>query len=147
MEKEIKRSWFFSQSPQEVWEYLTRPELIEQWLMKTDFKPAVGHKFHFTFIPKKDSRYEGIVHCEVLEVKPFTKLSYTWNGRTKDTGGAFNSKVEWTLIPKGNGTELQLQHNGFTLLEDILNHNNGWNTCLKRFEELIKQTNNADSDA
>jgi hypothetical protein len=26
----------------------------------------------------------------------------------------------WTLVPKDNGTELQLQHNGFELLEDIL---------------------------
>ncbi|HET9824031.1 MAG TPA: SRPBCC domain-containing protein, partial [Chitinophagaceae bacterium] len=68
MPKEIKQTWFFRQSPREVWEYLTKPELIEQWLMKNDFQPIVGHKFRFTFIPKKDSEYEGTVHCEVLEV-------------------------------------------------------------------------------
>ncbi len=26
----------------------------------------------------------AVVNCEVLEVKPFTKLSYSWNGRTQD---------------------------------------------------------------
>jgi len=137
MQKEIKQSWFFEQPPKEVWEYLTKPELIEQWLMKTDFQPIVGQKFRFTFVPKNESKYEGIVSCEVLEVKPFTKLSYTWNGNTKDRSRTFKSIVVWTLIPKDNGTELQLQHNGFTMLEDILTHTNGWKTCLKRFEELI----------
>jgi uncharacterized protein YndB with AHSA1/START domain len=138
MQKEIKQTWFFNQSPQEVWEYLTKPELIEQWLMKSDFKPVRGHKFRFTFIPKNESQYDGAVDCEVLEVKPFTKLSYSWNGGTKDRSRNFNSTVVWTLVPKENGTELQLQHNGFAMLEDILTHTNGWNSCLKRFEELIK---------
>ena len=137
MQKEIKQTWFFKQSPEEVWEYLTQPELIEQWLMKTDFRPIVGHKFRFIHVPKNDSNHDGIVHCEVLEVNPVTKLSYSWNGNTKDGNRTFSSKVVWTLVPKENGTELQLQHNGFTMLEDILAHNNGWNTCLKRFEELL----------
>jgi uncharacterized protein YndB with AHSA1/START domain len=137
MQKEIKQTWFFKQSPQEVWEYLTKPELIEQWLMKTDFQPIVGHKFRFTFIAKPESKYEGAVHCEVLEIKPFTKLSYSWNGGTQDKSRNFNSTVVWTLVPKDNGTELQLQHDGFTMLEDILNHTNGWNSCLKKFEEHI----------
>ena len=137
MQKEIKQTWFFRQSPQEVWEYLTKPELIEQWLMKSDLKPIVGHKFNFTFTPKSDSKYDGIVHCEILEAEPFTRLSYSWNGSTQNKSRQFNSIVVWTLSPKENGTELTLQHNGFEELEDILNHTNGWNTCLKRFEDQI----------
>lgn len=137
MSKEIMQTWFFQHSPSEVWEYLTRPELIELWLMKTDFQPVAGHKFRFTFTPKPDSQYEGVVYCEVLEVKPFTKLSYSWNGSTQDKSRNFNSTVVWTLVPKNNGTELQLQHNGFAMLEDILTHTNGWNFCLKKFEEQI----------
>ena len=137
MQNEIKQSWFFKQPPEVVWEYLTKPELIEQWLMKSDFQPIVGHKFRFTFVPKNESKYDGMVDCEVLEVKPVTKLSYSWNGSTKDRRRTFNSKVMWTLIPKDDGTELQLQHNGLTMLEDILTHTDGWKTCFKRFEELL----------
>ncbi len=137
MQKEIKQTWFFQQSPDEVWKYLTTPELIEQWLMKTDFQPIAGHKFRFTFMPKPGSPYVGVVDCEVLEVKPFTKLSYSWNGGTQDKSRNFNSIVVWELVPKDNGTELQLQHNGFEVLDDLLNHSNGWNNCLKKFEELI----------
>jgi uncharacterized protein YndB with AHSA1/START domain len=138
MQKDIKQTWHFHQSPKEVWDYLTRPELIEQWLMKSDFKPIVGQKFQFTFTPKPDSKYQGTVNCEVLEIKPFTKLSYSWKGSTKD-GRKFNSIIVWTLVPKENGTELQLQHSGFNVLEDILNHASGWSICLKRFEELINK--------
>ncbi len=137
MQKEITQKWFFSQSPAEVWDYLTKPELIEQWLMKTDFQPVHGHKFCFTFTAKPGSLYEGIVHCEVLEIKPYTDLSYTWNGGTQDKSRAFNSKVAWTLVPKDNGTELQLRHTGFEFPDDILNHSNGWNSCLKKMEDHI----------
>jgi len=137
MQKDIQQAWFFTKSPKEVWEYLTKPDLIEQWLMKSDFQPVAGHKFRFTFEPKENSRYEGIVYCEVLEVIPFTKLSYSWNGSTNDRKRKFSSVVMWTLVPKENGTELQLQHSGLTFLEDILNHTNGWKVCLARFEELI----------
>jgi uncharacterized protein YndB with AHSA1/START domain len=44
MQEEIKRTWHFSHPPHEVWEYLTKPELLEQWLGKTDFQPIVGHR-------------------------------------------------------------------------------------------------------
>ncbi|MFL5742747.1 MAG: SRPBCC domain-containing protein [Flavisolibacter sp.] len=137
MQKEIKQTWFFQQSPVEVWEYLTKPELIEQWLMKTDFQPVAGYKFRFTFQPKPGSPYEGLVNCEVLEVKPFTRLSYSWNGRTLDRSRSFNTIVVWTLVPKENGTELQLQHNGFEIADDILNHTSGWKSCLLKMEDQL----------
>ena len=137
MQKEIKQTWFFKQSPKEVWEYLTKPELIEQWLMKNDFQPIVGHKFRFTFISKPGGKYKGGVDCEVLEVKPFSKLSYSWNGSTNDDSRTFNSIVVWTLTPKDGGTELQLSHNGFEVLEDILAHTEGWKSCLQKMENSI----------
>ena len=139
MQKEIKKTWFFSQTPKEVWEYLTKAELIEQWLMKNNFKPVLGYKFQFTFAAKEGSKYAGVVNCEVIELVPFTKLCYTWNGGTVE-GRSFNSEVEWTLVPKINGTELQLSHNGFTVLEDVLNHSGGWDSCLKKIEDLLNES-------
>src|SRR6266446_6701476 len=32
--------------PEKVWRALTQPHLIEEWLMKNDFKPVVGHSFN-----------------------------------------------------------------------------------------------------
>ncbi len=138
MTNEIKQTWFFEQSPKEVWQYLTRPELIEKWLMKTNFKPIKGEKFQFTFIAKPEAPYHGVVECEVLEIVPFSKLSYSWNGSTQDRGRNYSSVVVWTLVPKKDGTELQLNHNGFTVLEDILAHSNGWNSCLSKMDALFR---------
>ena len=32
--------------PEKIWRALTQPHLIEEWLMKNDFKPSVGHRFN-----------------------------------------------------------------------------------------------------
>jgi len=32
--------------PGTIWRALTQPHLIEEWLMKNDFKPVVGHSFN-----------------------------------------------------------------------------------------------------
>ena len=132
MENEIRQTRHFNQPPQEVWDYLTNPELIEQWLGKTDFKPVAGHKFRFI------SPYGNDSYCEVLEVKPFTRLSYSWQKNSAKDHKLFNSTVVWTLVPKENGTELQLVHNGFTAVEDVIAHTNGWEICLKKIEEIVK---------
>jgi uncharacterized protein YndB with AHSA1/START domain len=133
MQKEVKQTWFFKQSPEEVWEFLTRPELLEQWLGQTDFQPVAGHKFRFM------SPHGNHAYCEVLEVKPFARLSYSWQKKSVNNNTFYNSKVAWTLAPANNGTELQLVHNGFIAMEDVTGHENGWIACLKKFEERINQ--------
>lgn len=132
MQNEIKQTWFFPQSPHAIWEYLTQPELIEQWLTKTDFQLKLGHQFGW--IKQSGSSTD----CEILEIIPDKLLSYSW--KVKDPNGKItvDSKVVWILSEKEGGTELQLQHSGFTLPEDLAAHNNGWNICLKRIEELLK---------
>jgi uncharacterized protein YndB with AHSA1/START domain len=131
MQNEIRKSWYFSQPPQEVWEYLTNPELLEQWLGKTDIQPIVGHKFRFASPHGNDS------HCEVLEVKPFTRLTYSWQKNSLKDKKPFNSKVEWTLTEKSGGTHLQLLHNGFVAIEDLNGHDNGWSAIVQKMEQLI----------
>jgi len=142
MQKEIKQTWFFNQDAQEVWQYLTTPELMEQWLMKSDFQPVVGHKFSFMHKPKTADVYEPIVAAEVLEVSPVTRLSYSWETKTKDGSKTFNSTVLWTLTPKGNGTELVLLHDGFIMAEDAEMHNTGWAGCMKKLDKLINSVEN-----
>lgn len=56
MARVIKHQFFFPHPPAVVWEYLTKAELMEQWLMKNDFQPIVGLDFQFreTPIPSLD---------------------------------------------------------------------------------------------
>src|SRR5690242_11488978 len=127
MSKQIQHKLFYEHQPKTVWDYLTKPELIEQWLMKNDFKPVVGSEFKFMTKPMPEHGFNGIIYCKVLEVEPLKKLSYSWKGGS-DTEITLDSIVVWTLREKGNGTELELVHSGFRD-EDIFGFaamNEGW---------------------
>ncbi|GEP54421.1 SRPBCC family protein [Reyranella soli] len=86
--------------PEKIWRALTQPHLIQEWLMKSDFKPVVGHDFKF-------SADWGSVDCQVVTVEPNRTLSYTW--------GAYGleSVVTWTLTPISTGTHLRMEQSGF----------------------------------
>jgi uncharacterized protein YndB with AHSA1/START domain len=86
--------------PAKIWRALTQPHLIEEWLMKSDFVPAVDHHFKFT-------ADWGAVDCQVLIVEPNTSLSYTWAAYGLD------SVVTWTLTPSGTGTMVRMEQSGF----------------------------------
>ena len=86
--------------PEKIWRALTQPHLIEEWLMKNDFKPVVGHGFNL----RADW---GSVDCQVLEVEPNETLSYTWGD------SHLKSVVTWTLTPTSTGTHLRMEQSGF----------------------------------
>ena len=87
-------------APEKIWRALTQPHLIEAWLMKNDFRPAVDHRFQL----RGDW---GAVDCRVLVVEPNKSLSYTWDAM------GLESTVTWTLTPKGAGTLLRMEQAGF----------------------------------
>ncbi len=86
--------------PGKIWRALTQPELMEEWLMKTDFQPVVDHRFHF-------SADWGGVDCQVLAVEPHRRLAYSW------AANGLESTVTWTLTPTGAGTQLRMEQEGF----------------------------------
>ena len=63
--------------PEKIWRALTQGPLIEEWLMKNDFQPVVGHTFNFRATPMP--QWNGVTDCQVLVVDPHKRLSYTWN--------------------------------------------------------------------
>src|SRR5690606_19837566 len=81
----------FAHPPEKIWRALTEPHLIEEWLMKNDFRAIVGHRATF-------SADWGAVVCEVETVEPNRILSYRWD--TKDP----RSTITWTLTPTREGT-------------------------------------------
>lgn len=97
-------------APEKVWRALTEGPLMEQWLMKNDFQPVVGHRF--TFRAKPMPQWNGVVDCEVLVLEPHTRLSYAWNvGDDPATG--FKTVVTWTLTPTSGGVLVRMEQSGF----------------------------------
>ena len=93
--------------PEKLWRALTQPHLIAEWLMKNDFKPAVGHRFTLT------GDWGGVLDCEVLAIEPHKTLSYTWNFAHEDAAYALQSVVTFTLTPTRTGTHLRMEQVGF----------------------------------
>ncbi|WNJ91937.1 SRPBCC domain-containing protein [Bosea sp. 685] len=89
-----------SHPPEKIWRALTQPQLIAEWLMKSDFKPIMDHRFSL----RADW---GAVDCQVLAIEPNRALSYSW--------GAYGleSVVTWTLTPTPGGTHLRMEQSGF----------------------------------
>ncbi|HTA84444.1 MAG TPA: SRPBCC domain-containing protein [Bacteroidia bacterium] len=135
MKNKITHTWFFNHKPEQVWEYLTKAELITQWLMPNDFQPVKGHKFMFTTRPLPQFNFDGKAYCEVLEITPFTKLTYTWKGGDGNGKITLDSVVYWVLVPKDNGTQLSLEHTGFNTdlnLPMFNAMNAGWDMNVKK---------------
>ncbi|HEX4372900.1 MAG TPA: SRPBCC domain-containing protein [Puia sp.] len=138
MQRSIKHHFFYSHSPETVWEFLTKAELMSQWLMPNDFEPIADHEFQFKIKPMPQFEFDGIVYCKVLEIVPFKKLSYTWNAGPGDGKINLDSIVTWTLIAKNNGTELLLDHSGMMINDGIYSGmNTGWQQNMKKIDTLI----------
>lgn len=90
----------FPYPPEKIWRALTQPHLIEEWLMKNNFKPVVDHQFDL-------SADWGSVACQVRTVEPNKSLSYTWDAM------GLESVVTWTLAASGTGTHLRMEQSGF----------------------------------
>jgi uncharacterized protein YndB with AHSA1/START domain len=112
--------------PEKIWRALTEPHLIEEWLMKNDFKPAVDHQFSF----RADW---GAVDCQVLAVEPNRTLSYSW------AAYGLESVVTWTLTPTSTGTRLRMEQRGFRPDQEqaYQGAKHGWQKFFGTLEQVL----------
>lgn len=118
-------------APEKIWRALTQPHLIEEWLMKNDFKPVVGHRFNLSREPAPDVNI--VVDCEVLEVEPQRSLAYRWEAY------GLESVVTWTLTPTSSGTLLRMEQRGFRpdQQQAFKGAYAGWRAFLVSLEDLL----------
>ncbi len=132
--------------PQEkVWRALTEGPLIEQWLMKNDFQPIVGHKFNFRSKPM--GGWNGVADCEVLVVEPPQRLSWSQNASGEQAADGLRSVVTWTLTPTGTGTHVRMEHTGFRPQDEggRLAMSFGWPRVLANLERVTGELTMTDT--
>jgi uncharacterized protein YndB with AHSA1/START domain len=122
--------------PEKLWRALTQPHLIEEWLMKNDFNPVVGHKF------KLRGEWGGVLDCEVLEVEPQKTLAYTWDFAHDDPAYDMKSVVTFTLTPTSKGTHLRVEQAGFRpdQKQAYGGAKAGWAQFFAKLEEVLART-------
>lgn len=119
--------------PEKLWRALTQPHLMEEWLMKNDFKPEVGHQFQL----KGD--WGGVLDCEVLAIEQNQSLSYTWNFPNDDPAYSLESTVTFTLTPTETGTHLRVEQSGFGPDQNQAfgGAHAGWKQFLENLEQVL----------
>lgn len=118
----------FAHKPEKLWRALTQPHLLQEWLMQSDFAPALGHKFRFT------ADWGGI-DCKVREIEPQRTLSYSWDAY------GLESTVTWTLTPTSGGTQLRMEQTGFRPDQNQAYHGArmGWQDYFGKLDALLAQ--------
>jgi uncharacterized protein YndB with AHSA1/START domain len=120
---------------EKIWRALTQPQLIEEWLMKNDFKLVVGHRFNLR------GDWGGVLDCEVLAIEPNKTLSYTWNFAHDDPAFNMNSVVTFTLTPTSSGTHLRMEQAGFRpdQKQAFGGAMAGWQHFFAKLEQVLKR--------
>jgi uncharacterized protein YndB with AHSA1/START domain len=126
----------FPHPPEKLWRALTQPHLIEEWLMKNDFNPVVGHRFNLR------GDWGGVLDCEVLAIDEHKTLSYTWNFSNTDAAFDLQSLVTFTLTPTSSGTHLRMEQSGFrpNQKQAYGGAKLGWHQFLAKLEQLLART-------
>ena len=106
----------FLHPPETIWKTLTTGELIARWLgmAPTGFEPMNGKQFTFQTTPA--GAWDGVIHCQVLEVIPNERFAFSWKGGHEGNvgyGSRLETVVTFTLSRVENGTRLRLVHSGF----------------------------------
>lgn len=120
-----------------IWRMLTTGDLIARWLMPpTGFEPKIGNRFTFKTTPAGE--WDGTIRCEVLEVVPDRRFSYSWKGghaANVGYGSLLDTVVTWTLEPVKGGTRVRLVHSGFVLPKNetaVQNMSKGWKAIVPK---------------
>ena len=131
----------FKTTPSKLWNALTDNKEMKHWYFNLeDFRAEVGFQFQFSGGPSPDKQYLHL--CEVTEVIPEQKLTYSW----KYKGYAGISFVSFELFPDGENTKLKLSHEGLESFPnenaDFARHNfeEGWDSIIN--ESLQKYLEN-----
>lgn len=135
----------FRHSPEAIWKTLTTGELIRRWLPMpmSGFAPIPGQRFTYQTTPA--GGWDGVIHCQVLEVRPHERLVYSWKGGHENNvgyGALLDTVVTWTLSEVDGGTRLRLVHSGFLRPKNdtaLTSMSDGWKTVVRNVDSITAE--------
>jgi uncharacterized protein YndB with AHSA1/START domain len=127
-------------SPTKVWDSLTNPKLVKQWLFGTDMTAdwEVGGKISYKGV------WEGKTYedkGEVVEIVPHKLLVTTyWSNFSGLPDTPENhQKVTYRLIPKDSQTKIEITQEGNPTEESAKHSENNWNQVLAKLKEIVEK--------
>ncbi|WP_323762315.1 SRPBCC domain-containing protein [Maricaulis sp.] len=135
-EARIEKSVFLKASPDRVWDYLTRPELLARWFHPADTELVTDAAYSLLSNSGDGSR---VCWGEVLEADPHNRLVYSFTHKWLD---GHLTRVEWTLTAVAEGTLLKLVHDGFEgarvdVFDSLCDHDAGWDEHFAKLRDQV----------
>jgi uncharacterized protein YndB with AHSA1/START domain len=134
----------FPHTIETIWKTLTTAELMGRWMMQpAGFEATEGKAFTFQTTPA--GSWDGVIHCQVLEVVPNRRLSYAWKGGDEGNtgyGSRLDTVVTWSLTSVEAGTRVRLVHSGFVTPKNDTAYKNmsvGWAKVVQRLDACTGQ--------
>jgi uncharacterized protein YndB with AHSA1/START domain len=138
---EVSQSIDIHATPEKVWDALTNPEIIKEYLFgtKTTTDWQVGSPVTFS------GEYNGTTYTDkgtILENIPGQKLSYSyWSSFSGTEDKAENySRVTYTVTPKENGvTSFTWAQKGYANEAGHEHSKNGMADFLKQIKDIVER--------
>lgn len=135
----------FPHAPETIWKTLTTGALIGRWIQMTPtgFEPVKGKRFTFQTTPA--GAWDGVIHCQVLDVTPHQRLVFSWQGGHESNvgyGSKLDTVVTFSLSQVPNGTRLRLVHSGFVLPKNDTAYKNmsgGWKKVARNIDAIAAE--------
>lgn len=126
-------------TPETIWSYLTKPELIRLYLFGTETETTWQPNTPITF----KGEYNGQSYTDngiVLEFSPLKKISYSyWSSMSGLEPISENyAIVSFSLMAVSTGTELTVTQKGFKTIDNQRHSEQMWLQILKTIQELCE---------
>jgi uncharacterized protein YndB with AHSA1/START domain len=136
----------FPHAPETIWKALTTSEHMSRWLMvPMGFEPVEGKRFTFQTTPA--GVWDGVIHCQVLEVIPNERFVYAWKSGNESNvgyGSPLDTVVTFALSRVAEGTRVRLVHSGFVLPKNEMafkNMSEGWKEFVWNLDTVASEQN------
>lgn len=130
--EQITKELYIECRPETLFSFFTDPDKLVRWMgSHVLLEPKIGGKYRI------DVNGSDIAMGEYVEIVPHEKIVMTWGWEKSQQVPPGSSTLEFRLIPKNNGTILQLKHYDLPV-QEVPSHVQGWNHYMIRLQALAE---------
>jgi len=165
MERNIRLERLLPYPHEQVWQAVTDQRILGSWFMENDLVPKLHQEFTFHMKPQRG--WDGLTHCEIIELEAGKRIAFTYRGEAtgekplacagidsrnaekvvKSIFTQLDTVLSFTLTPQitADGveqTQLVMEHTGFKgfklmVVSFIMGY--GWGKVLRRLSTTLEQ--------
>jgi len=134
----IALSIYIDAPPSAVFRTLIDPEKIQQWFgVAAAVDPRIGGDWHLKMEFERDGEKVASTPMKIIEFVENERLAISWPDWRGDKTVP-DQRVLWKLKPEGEGTRVEMVHDGFVRAVDISDYPFGWGWFLSRIDTVAQ---------